>query len=364
MEMMRTRTLAYLLLAFIAIIASGCIADPVVSGPPPSSDDTAHGVLVVNEGSWHLDNSTLTFYDPNANIAVQDYFAVKNPGLRLGDTGNDILIDGDRGYVAMSQSQNIEVIALPSGKSLGRVRIAEGGDPREVVIINDSLGFATLVLDDAVVAFNPRTFVAGNRIPVGPAPEGIATDGRRVFVANSGYASIRQTEPKAGTISVIDVQSRTETTTITVGPNVIDMQILPTAGKLYALYGMPYPDSVGGVVEYDLTTLKEVHRWMISGAGIAGEMAIDSAAGQLYVIGRDGVMRIDLQGGDPGLFVPSAGWTVLGFYGLGVSPSNGDVYISYTRDFSIPGETLIYNRSGVLLEKFPCGLNPGTIGFF
>jgi DNA-binding beta-propeller fold protein YncE len=364
MEMMRTRAQLFLLLASIAVIVSGCVTDPVVSGLPPSSDDSVHGVFVVNEGSWHQDNSTLTFYDPKGNVAVQDYFAVKNPGLRLGDTGNDILIAGDRAYVTMTESQNIEVVELPSGKSLGRVRIAEGGGPREIAIVDDTLGFATLIYDDAIVAFNPRTFVTGNRIPVGPAPEGIATDGRRAFVANSGYASLRQEEPKAGTISVIDVRSRTETAAVPVGPNVIDMQVFPATGKFYALYGMPYPDSVGGVVEYDLATLKELHRWTIYGAGIAGEMAFDSVAGLAYVIGRDGVMRIDLHGGEPELFVSGTAWTLLGFYGLGVSPSNGDVYISYTRDFSIPGQTLIYNRSGVLLDKFPCGLTPGAIGFF
>ena len=103
-----------LLLALIGIIVSGCVSDPVVSGLPPSSDDSVHGVFVVNEGLRRQDNSTLTFYDPNENVAVQDYFAVKNPGLRLGDTGNDILIDGDKAYVTMTESHNIEVMALPS----------------------------------------------------------------------------------------------------------------------------------------------------------------------------------------------------------------------------------------------------------
>jgi DNA-binding beta-propeller fold protein YncE len=267
----------------------------------------------------------------------------------------------------MTTSQNIEVMELPSMQSLGRVHIPDGGDPRETVIVNDSLGFATLVLDDAIVAFNPRTLISGGRITVGPAPEGIASDGERLFVANSGYAYLRQSEPKAGTISVIDVAQRAEILTVDAGANVVDIHVVSASGKLYALYGMPDPDSVGGVVEYDLATLQERRRWTVYGAGVAGEMAFDTSAGLLYVIGGNGVMRIDLHDGSlqqPEVFASSSEWTSLGFYGLGVSPTTGRVYIGYTRSFTIPGEVLIYNREGELQSKFPCGLNPGSFGFY
>ena len=93
---------------FMALLVGGCIADPV-SGPLPDTVNAVRGVLVVNEGLWRQDNSTLTFYDPATRTAVQDYFAVRNPGLRIGDTGNDIVVAGSRAYITMTESQNIEV---------------------------------------------------------------------------------------------------------------------------------------------------------------------------------------------------------------------------------------------------------------
>jgi hypothetical protein len=246
------------------------------------------------------------------------------------------------------------------------VRIEGGGDPRETVIVNDSLGFATLVVADAVVAFDPRTMTTGARIPVGPAPEGVATDGTSLFVANSGYAMLRQSEPKAGTISVIDIARRVELRTIAAGVNVIDLYVMRGTGRLYALWGMPYPDSAGGVIEYDLATLKEVRRWGVTGAGVAGEMAFDEERGAMFVIGGAGLMLIDLSEAvsSPSLLVAGAAWSPLGFYGLGVEPVSGDLYIGYTTGFSVPGKTLMYDRGGAFKGSFPCGLNPGAFGFY
>jgi hypothetical protein len=360
------RWLLHVLMLLIASAAAGCISDPVVTGTTPATGDSVHGVLVVNEGLLRQDNSTLTFYDPVVGVAEQDYFALKNPGMRLGDTGNDITVRGDRAYIPVTTSQNVEVIALPSGRSSGRVRIANGGDPRQVVIVDDSTAFVSLVTGDAVVEFDPRTLAIVRRLPVGPAPEGIVPAGGRLFVANSGYGFLRQSEPKAGTISVITIADGISMQYLHPGPNPTDLHYCRATGKLYALYGMPAVDSLGGVVEYDPLTLEEKRRWPVAGAGVAGEMSFDEGGEFLYVIGTGGITRIDLQAQalHAETWYQSDQWTPLGFYSLGVAPGSGDLYVGYTKGFTIPGEVLILSRNGILKGRFPAGLNPGAIGFY
>lgn len=362
--MLLART-ACLIAAGIVLSLVGCVEDPPVT-PPPSTDTHAlRGVLVVNEGLQYQDNSTLTFYDPVSGVAVQDYFARRNPGLRLGDTGNGIVVRGGRAYIVVSTSQNIEVVELPSGRSLGRIRVGEG-DPRRLALVDDSTGYVTLLQKDVVVRFDPRSFAVGARTTVGPAPEGIAALAGRIFVANSGYGFYRRNEPKAGTLSVIDARSGVETALLTPGPNPVAVVADSARGRIYVGYGMAHADSAGGVVAYDATSLREVARWSVPGAGVAGEIALDVHRGRLYVVDGGGdLVRIDVTSqADAERFVAEAIPSALGYYGVGVSPVDGTIYASYVTSHSLPGRVAVISPAGIVRHRFEAGLNPSSFGFF
>ena len=353
---------ALALLAALAVV--GCVADPSVTPPGAIGTDSLRGVLVVNEGLRFQDNSTLTFYDPTSREAVQDYFARQNPGLRLGDTGNDIDIRNARAYIVVSTSQNVEVVELPSGRSLGRIRIG-GGDPRKLAIVDDSTAFVTLLASDEIVRVDPRSLAVGERIAVGPAPEGIATLAGRLFVANSGYGFYRRHEPKAGTISVIDARSGAELALLEPGPNPVVVQADALRGRIYVLYGMAHADSSGGIVAYDAATLAEAARWSVPGAGVAGEMALDASRGRLYLVDGGGdLARIDLDSDAPARrFVQGGPPSTLGYYGVGVSPVDGAIYASSVASYTLPGRVVVIEPDGRVRDRFDAGLNPSSFGF-
>jgi DNA-binding beta-propeller fold protein YncE len=351
-----------IILLMVTLSAAGCVQDPEVPTNSASTGKQARGVLIVNEGLWYQDNSTLSYHDPITGDVVQDYFRLNNPGLRLGDLGNDITISGNRAYIPVTTSQTVEAIELPSVRALGRLVLPPKSDPRHVEIVDDTTGFVSNVNDDAVVEFNPTSMEIRGRIPVGPAPEQLVYAGGRLFVTNSGYGDLRKDEPKAGTISVIDVLGGSESQTIDVGPNAREIVFSKSTGKLYVMYGLF--DRPGGVVEIDLRTLRPQRHWEIQST-VA--MAFDEVHGRLYVIAsNDGVVQIDLNSSttSPPLFVSSKEYGPLGFYSLGVSPDDGEVYIGFTRGYTVPAEVLVYDTEGRLLRRFPVGLNPGAFGFF
>lgn len=349
----------------LIVLLASCVADPVA---PPSTRvdvDSLHGVLVVNEGLRFLDNSTLTYHDPATGRTEQDFFARQNPGMRLGDTGNDIVIREGRAYVVVSTSQNIEVLDLPSGRSVGRIRIG-AGDPRKLEIVDDTTGYVTLVNGDAIVRVNPSTLTTGARTIVGPAPEGIAALGGRLFVANSGYGVLRHGEPKANTISVLDVSTGLERGLLFPGPNPVAVEADSARGLVFVLYGMgDDPDSIGGVVAYDAVSLEETRRWEVRGVGVAGEMAVDAARGRIYVIDGGGdLARIDVDSEAPARrFVTVPPPTRLGYYGVGVSPVDGSIYASAVSSFSLPGFVVVIAPDGQMRGRFDAGLNPSSFGF-
>ena len=52
------------------------------------------------------------------------------------------------------------------------------------------------------------------------------------------------------------------------------------------------------------------------------------------------------------------------FYGLGVSPDNGDIFVSDAIDYQQKGVIYKYNSSGKLLSSFYAGIIPGGFCFY
>ncbi|MEO5928554.1 MAG: hypothetical protein ABIR47_01360 [Candidatus Kapaibacterium sp.] len=348
-------------LLVFALMMAGCISDPAITSPPVVNAG-AHGVLVVNEGVWKQDNSTLTFYNPDSGGPVQDYFAARNPGLRLGDLGNSIVAWNGRGYIAVSTSRAVEVIDLATGHSLGRVRLNAPNEPRMITVIDSATAFVT-TFADSVIRFNPITLAATGAFPVGPAPEGIAYAAGHLFVANSGLGNLRRAEPKAGTISVLDPASGAELMTLPVGTNPLSVQYLPSRNRVYVLVRPILPDTLGAVVEYDPVLLREVRRWVVAGGY---DMAVDDARGIIYMMRADGVARIDPSVATDGVSNPvrlsDAGGM---FYSIGVEPVSGDLYLGTTKGYSsVPAEVMIFDRAGIVKSRFACGIYPGDFAFY
>lgn len=347
----------------VALIACACVSDPASPTPPDGGIEAAHGVLVTNEGLWRQDNATLTFHSVAGGTA-QDWFASRNPGHRLGDLANSITVANGTAWIAMTGSNTVEAISLPDGASRGRVVLQSGG-PRAVVILDDSTGFVTLVEGDAIAEFDTRTFGVRRRISVGPAPEGITVSRGLVMVAVSGYGFLRWHEPLAGSIAVVDPRSGSVATAVSDLPNVVALAADHGGNRLYALYGLPHADSVGGVVEFDANSMREIRRWDVKGAGIAGEMALDTVRRQIYLIdGRGDLTKIDIATGVVSDFQSGAPYSSLGFYSVGVDQASGDVYGGFAPSFTAYGEVLMLNSAGVIRGRFPAGLNPGDFGFY
>lgn len=345
---------------------SSCIADPDVP-PVDSVTGVGAGVLVVNEGLWRQGNASLTLYDAETETATTGWFRQMHPTRSLGDMGNDVVVRGRTAYVLLSGSASIEVIDLGSGLELGRVALPEGTFPTSLLIADDSTGWVSNLEDDSVIEFNPTTFGVGRRIPVGPAPEGLAFGAGRLFVCNSGLGALRADESGAGTISVIDPVSGTEERRIDVGGNLRHLHYSPESGNLYAFVGAALPDTTGsGLVEIDPVAFRTQRRWRVSGAWEAG---FDETAQVAYLLAQSGIVTIGLAGtsGAPEPFVDRSFNTLDEEvpHSLAVSPFDGQIYVGVVRGyFSAPGRVDRYDREGSLVGSFDAGLNPTAFAFF
>jgi hypothetical protein len=356
-----------LLLAFTAFLFNtGCQETPTDNNPISPAGSRA--VFILCEGTWGGDNSTITRYDQKSGTFIQDYFGFANPGLRLGDLADHMAIWGDKCFIAVSTTKTIEAIDLKTGKSLGRLILQGDRQPRKICIVNDSTGYVTDYNQHSVVRFDTRKLTVLNEVKVGPAPEGIVYFTGQLFVANSGAGDLMATDPDAGTVFVLDEQTMQLVAKLKPGPNVYELAINKEHRKLYAKYHHLYskPDSLGGIVEYELLTLKPTNSWRDRVSSMARSMDFSVTGDTLYYINDKGVAMIDLSSRaiikdylvNP---TPAEFW-----YSISVSPVDGNIWIGNAKNYQVNGEILVYQPAPmpIKLNSFASGIIPNTILFY
>lgn len=350
------------LVALLLLSLSGCSESPTAL--PEVREQ--HGVYVLCEGLWGYDNATLARIELPSGRVIPD--VLQGTGQKLGDVGNDMKLLGDTLYVVVSGSRSIECFRASTAQWIGRIRLQHNLYPRQLCLVNDTLGLVTDLYGDAVTAIHLRRLQElPLRYPVGPAPEGIACYGELLFVANSGYGDFRAQEPKAGSISVLSLRQGAEIATLPAGPNVVTVTVNPIAQRLYALYlHLPSAwrqDSLGGIVEYALPSLQRLRSWRVrvTGYDVAWTPSFDT----LLFLGSDGVWGIALRDSATSPFQvwqnPQPQYD--NWYTLAVDAS-GTLWIGNARTFTVAGEVLQVQLTTGSVRRFGVGVNPGTIVFF
>ncbi len=160
------------------------------------------GAYVVNAGNMYSNiESSLTAIDYASSIATQKVFKAAN-GRSLGNTANDGVVYGNKIYIAVDQSNTIEVIDKTTKKSIKQISTTsllgntEGSEPRHIVANDGKVYFTTY--GGYVAAVDTTSFALQKKWQVGSYPEGLVIGGGYIYVANSNYGS------GGGTVSCIN----------------------------------------------------------------------------------------------------------------------------------------------------------------
>lgn len=327
-------------------------------------DSLPRGVYILCEGLWKMDNSTLTRYNPATGAVENNFFSKANPGLRVGDTGNDIVLRGDTVYIAVTTSRTVEMFRASTGKWLNRVRFDDARMPRCLAFAPDGL-YVSNYTDNSVSRLDPHTLSPlGNAIPCGPAVEGLVYAGTAVFAANSGLGSLQLDSPKAGTLAVIRAGASVPEQFMASVPNVVELRASPDGAILYAFSQeiTSRPDIKPAIVEYNAVTLQEIRRWVVEAAQ---SPCLSAQGDSLFFISKHGVDVLDMRasGAVPVTIVhkdrASDNW-----YSLALHPTDGTLWIGNARGYTTEGEVIVANKNGAYVRRFDVGVNPTGFVFF
>ena len=162
-------------------------------GPKTYLQEYSTGAYVVNSGNmYNKIESSLTAIDYASSTATQKVFKAAN-GRSLGNTANDGIVYGNKIYLAVDQSNTIEVIDKKTKQSIKQIKTtdllgkAEGAEPRHIIADGGKVYFTTY--GGYVAAVDTTDFALQKKWKVGNYPEGLVFGNGNLYVANSNYAA-------------------------------------------------------------------------------------------------------------------------------------------------------------------------------
>ena len=186
--------------------------------------------------------------------------------------------------------------ALPSGpKVTGRLDLAAEGRLNHVVVApDDGTAYVSASVAGQVLALPPSLAAVSARIKVGAFPQGMALDGNRLYVADSGD----------GTVAVVDRQTGTLLQQLDGGDRPQTVVVDRKAGRLILV-----KTTTRSVWLFNLADNQQAGRWDnpafirpmdLVALADGSALLVDAGAGRVFHLGPDGSTRATIALDDPG----------------------------------------------------------------
>lgn len=341
-------------IALSAIALSGCMRWEY--GTSEEFRVSGSGLLIANEGNFQYGNATLSYYDPATKSVENEVFYRAN-GMKLGDVAQSITIYNNMAWIVVNNSHVIFAIDLDTFKERGR--ITNLTSPRYIHFISDTKAYISQIWDNRIFIINPSTFeVTGEIICPDMTMESGSTEqmvqyGDYLFVNCWSYQN-----------KILKIDTRTdsvvETLTVGIQPTSI---ALDRYGKLWTITdggfaGSPYGHEAPALYRIDAETFTIEKQFTFRLGDDPSEIQLDADRSRLYWI-NDDIWSMDVTDNRMPVrpIIESRGTK---YYGLTISPDNGDIYIADAIDYQQQGIIYRYNQQGELVDEFYVGIIPGA----
>jgi len=188
-----------------------------------------------------------------------DSGSVNNSFSQLGLSPNLMDLDEQYIYVVCSGDNAIQVLDRASGEHLRYIPVAASSNPYDVLKVGEYL-YVTGLFTDKVYKLSLQSNSVVGSLTVGIAPEGLATDGNRLYVCNTGGY---QNNYANSSVSVIDLASFSVAATLPTWTNPQYAEL--RGGYLHVSCTGNWTDVAGKLDIIDLDSLELAQRLDVGG---------------------------------------------------------------------------------------------------
>ncbi len=177
---------------------------------PTPTGQYSQGIFVINEGSFGNTSGTITHFDRQGTTTDRIFFAANQRDL--GDVVQSLVLEGDKGYIVVNNSNKIEVVDAHTFVEVAQITGLRL--PRYCLPVSSTEAYVTEWGTDGLTGSLARIDLATNtiaeRYPIEMGPERLLLKNGSLYISHLGGLGTNNK------VTVFDVQQRRVQTTITV----------------------------------------------------------------------------------------------------------------------------------------------------
>jgi DNA-binding beta-propeller fold protein YncE len=369
----------FLLLALATLLFS-CKPDQPVN---PGAITIGSGVFVLNEGNFQFANSSLTFYDIEADTVINDLFYKVN-NAPLGDVAESMALVDGKLYIVVNNSKYIYKVDANTIVCDTTKPYKMGGfySPREILFVAPDKAYVTDIVGTNIWIINPQEMKHTGTIAMGNTTEKMLRVGNELFVSNwSYYYTDAYSHDSYNTVQVVDLNNDVKVADIEVGkePNTMAVDKYGHVWVLcegrswdeeYDEWGEPYGENPT-LWEIDPMLKTATRRYVFKGPyenddeimGVASTLRANLAGDKFFLIYNNEVRRFDIATLSLSESFRIAAQEEGMFYNMTIEPRTGDIYVTDAKNYMMNGTVYRYTNDGLLLSSFEAGVIPSAMLF-
>lgn len=342
-------------IVFVFLILSLFIA--CVKKPEFPEQTSVHGeysgILILNEGLWQQNNSTLTFYDPIRLEVTRDVFYKVNRQM-LGDTANDLIKIADTLFIVVSTSNTLYKLEAKTLKIIQTLVISKGGDLRKMVYVNPQKAYISALTGQKIWIINPTQMQVIGSFSAS-FPEEMKLIQNKLYITQSNYPP----NFKNKSLLVWDIQTENKIKEIVLPVENATHLAVDHAQNLWVSCTGDYTSSISELCKINTYSDSIEKNISIS----FNPTHIRTLQDTVYVMNDQGIVRYYPGLNSPELWINKQDFTEFGeiFYNFYFDEFSQKWHITTSKQFIYDGNVLIFNRLGQLEHHFISGLNPSVL---
>lgn len=333
-----------------------CVADGI--------EEESLKVIIVNEGLFGAGNGSISVLDVDSDDIENNVFESANSFL-LGDVVQNIHWEGEEAFIAVNNSQKIEVVNADDFSSSRTY--SDLGSVNDLLVADNTQLFYTKLFDENVelVSANDGSAIATLELDC-PQPEEtqyncgnnslLALDGM-VYIGNSGTGALLRTSSAGAEITADDIID------LAGAPKDI---VADANGNLWVLT-FDFGDAANNTLYHiDPISYSIVSETPVGNMPYASvNMVIDEAASTLYFNEGD-ITSMGIDGSFDGRETVYSNVEEEVVYGFGIDPDASFLYLGFSGDFTNPGPGQVAKISasdGTEAARYDVGFFPSKFYF-
>lgn len=343
--------LKYILVACFISSFLSCIKDKPEDELEPTAVFTANsGVYVINEGNYLFGNSSVSYYSFSNGGVSSDIFQSAN-GSQLGDVCQSMYFFNNKTYIVVNNSGKIEVVN--SNTFVSTATITGFVSPRYILPVSNNKAYVTDLYSNSISVVDLTTDLISGNIPCNGWTEELVLAYGKAYVTNmySDKVYVINTATDVMIDSIPVVYGSSSICEDTNGKLWVLCSGNQTLGTYPALVRI---NPVTDVVEQTFT--------FPNLTDAPNRLNINGNLNELYYLANGGVYKFSITSSvlPSSPLIAQAGYN---FYGLGVDPNTGIIYVADAIDYVQNGVILKYQSDGTYINSFTVGIIPNHLYF-